>query len=79
MPMTEAAHHALGDTSKEYCLHCAKEDGSMLSYEEVLEGSVPWGMENFTLMGFEKQPTEAEMRKALVAHMATLPAWKNKK
>ena len=37
-----------------------------------------WAMteDNFKHMGFETKPTEDEIRKALVAHMATLPAWK---
>ena len=32
--------------------------------------------QNYKLMGFEKKPTEAEVRKALIEYMATLPAWK---
>jgi hypothetical protein len=78
MPMEKAEDYAMADTSKEYCLHCAKEDGTMLSYEEVLEGSIPWCLENFTMMGFKTKPTEAEARKAIIAHMATLPAWKHR-
>jgi len=76
MPMEKAEDFAKGDTSREYCFQCAKEDGTMKTYEEVLEGSMHWGMENFTMMGFETKPTEDEMRKVLVDHMATLPAWK---
>lgn len=76
MPMEKAEDFAKGNPKLDYCFHCAREDGTMKSYEEVLEGSVVWGMENSTIMGFEKQPTEAEMRQALVAHMATLPAWR---
>ncbi|MCL2755507.1 MAG: helix-turn-helix domain-containing protein [Firmicutes bacterium] len=76
MPMEKVEDFAGGDTSKNYCFHCAKQDGTMKTYAEVLEGSMAWGMENFTLMGFETQPTETELRKALESHMATLPAWK---
>ena len=76
MPMNEASDYALGDTTKTFCFYCAREDGTMKSYDEVLEGSMAWGMENFTMMGFEAKPTEDEMRQAMVAHMATLPAWR---
>ena len=77
MPMNEAKDFALGDKKKDYCCHCAKADGSMKSYKEVLEGSIPWALENYQMMGFKKKPTEAEARAALIAHMKTLPAWKN--
>jgi len=78
MPMNEAADFAGQDTSKDYCFHCAKKDGTMKSYEEVLEGSIVWAMseDNFKHMGFEAKPTEDEMRQAITEHMATLPAWK---
>ena len=79
MPMEKDQDFAKGDRKKDYCCYCARTDGSMKSYEEVLEGSIPWALENFTMMGFKKRPTEAEARKALMAHMATLPAWKNRK
>ena len=34
MPMKEKAEFAMGDESKDYCVHCANEDGSMHSFEE---------------------------------------------
>lgn len=34
MPMESAADHANGDTDLDYCLHCARPDGSMQSYDE---------------------------------------------
>ena len=78
MPMTKAEDFAAKDVKKDYCCYCAKEDGSMKSYEETLEHSIIWAQEdeNFKMMGFEKKPTETELRKAIIAHMATLPAWK---
>lgn len=78
MPMARAEDFAQSDTSKDYCCHCARADGTMKSYDEVLEGSVPWAMENFHLMGFAQRPTEPEVRKALTEHMSTLPAWKTR-
>ena len=79
MPMKKVQDYANGDVNKDYCYQCAREDGSMKSYEEVLEDSISWALENFQMIGFTKKPTEAEARKVLAAHMATMPAWKNRK
>ncbi len=37
MPMDKPGDHAGGDESTDYCVHCARPDGSMQSYEEKLE------------------------------------------
>ena len=79
MPMKTQADFAMADTNKDYCYHCANNDGTMKTYKEVLDGSMTWAMENFSEMGFEIQPTEDEMHQAIKAHMSTLPAWKNMK
>lgn len=34
MPMAEPSEFACGDTTKDYCVHCARPDGSMQSFEE---------------------------------------------
>jgi len=39
MPLRTTQDHAAGDPSKNYCLHCARPDGSMKSYDEVLVGN----------------------------------------
>ena len=38
MPMTKRPISRWGDESKEYCVYCARPDGSMQSYEERLDG-----------------------------------------
>lgn len=38
MPLRTAQDHALGDVSKTYCQHCAADDGSLKSYDQVLTG-----------------------------------------
>ena len=38
MPMTKPGDFAMGDENREYCVYCAREDGSMQSYPEKLEG-----------------------------------------
>ena len=78
MPMEKPEDFAMGDVNKDYCHYCAKADGSMKSYEETLEYSVKWAQEgeNYKHMGFREKPTLSQARAAIIAHMATLPAWK---
>jgi hypothetical protein len=38
MPLRTADDHPRGDTTKTHCKHCARTDGSLKSYDEVLEG-----------------------------------------
>jgi len=39
MPMVKAEDFPLGDETKDYCVHCARPDGSMQSFPEKLEGT----------------------------------------
>ena len=34
MPMQEPSEFAMGDINKDYCVHCARPDGSMQSFRE---------------------------------------------
>jgi len=36
MPMLTPQEFAMGDPTKDYCVHCARPDGSMQSYDEKL-------------------------------------------
>jgi len=38
MPLEKAEHFPLGDESKEWCVYCARPDGSLKSYDEALAG-----------------------------------------
>jgi len=69
MPMKKESDFAMGDTNKEYCVYCAKEDGSMQSFEEKKQSLV-----NFTIktQGLDKVVAE----KAVENMMRQLPAWK---
>jgi hypothetical protein len=71
MPMEKAEDFPLGDRSKDYCVHCARNDGSMQSYEERLAG-----MAGF-LVGTQGLDGGAA-RAAAAALMARLPAWKGR-
>jgi hypothetical protein len=39
MPMMKTEDFPLGDENKDYCIYCARPDGTMQSYEEKLEGT----------------------------------------
>lgn len=69
MPMADASEFACGDTTKDYCVHCARPDGSMQSFEEKKTG-----MTNFFIktQGFDEKAA-AQMAES---SMKKLPAWK---
>lgn len=72
MPMTKASDFAMGDESKDYCVYCAREDGTMQSYPEKLEG-----MTEFLIRTQGLDPNAA--REMAILSMAKLPAWQNEK
>ena len=70
MPMTKTEDFAMKDETKDYCLYCAKPDGSMQSYPEKLEGTTHFLMKT---QGLE----EGAARETAVRLMKKLPAWAN--
>ena len=70
MPMKSQSEFAMGDTSKDYCIHCARPDGSMQSFEEKKTA-----MTAFIIKTQGLDETVAE--NAAVEMMRKLPAWKN--
>lgn len=72
MPMNEKEDYAMGDTNKNYCKYCMREDGSMQSYDEKLVG-----MTNFIVhtQGID----ENAARLAAKEMMDKLPAWKDRR
>ena len=69
--MTKPEDFALGDTSKDYCVYCARPDGTMRSYEEALEGMTQFAARTQGLSG----EAAREMARGM---MAGLPAWKGR-
>ncbi len=69
MPMKEAKDFAMSDTSKDYCKFCAREDGTMQSYDEKL-----LSLTNFMVktQGLD----QAVAKDAAKTMMKKLPAWK---
>ena len=68
MPMREKSEFALGDESKDYCVHCANEDGSMHSFEEKKASMTSFIIKT---QGLAHEVAE----NAALAMMKKLPAW----
>ena len=68
MPMVDPEDFASGDTSKDYCVHCARPDGSLRSYDEAVIG-----MSGFLANSQGLDPDVA--RATAIRLMAKLPAW----
>ncbi len=68
MPMSKPEDHPGGDVAKNYCLHCARPDGSLKSYEEALAGMTAFMVRSQGL-------DEAAAQKAVKTLMSQLPAW----
>jgi hypothetical protein len=69
--MTAVEEFAMGDPAKDYCVHCARPDGSMQSFEEKLA----------SLTGFIVRTQGFAPAAAAVAAkvmMKPLPAWSDR-
>ena len=70
MPMREAGDFAMKDVTKDYCVYCARPDGSMQSFEEKLESMASFFIKT---QGLDK----AVALKTAEEAMKKLPAWKS--
>ena len=68
MPMKKASDFAMGDESKDYCVHCANEDGSMHSFEEQKASMTGFIIKT---QGLAFEAAEG----AALSAMKKLPAW----
>jgi hypothetical protein len=71
VPMTEAAMHAGADPAKPYCRGCARPDGSMISYDEVLGMLTSHLVRSLDL-------DESAARAIAAERLSKLPAWRRK-
>lgn len=69
MPMNKKNDFAMGDESKDYCVYCAKEDGSMKSFDEAVEGMAEY-------MSESEKIDKNFARKKVLEYMKSIPAWK---
>ena len=70
MPMREKSDFAMGDESKDYCVHCANDDGSMQSFEQKKEGMISFVIKT---QGLARESAES----AALSMMKKLPAWQS--
>jgi hypothetical protein len=69
MPMNDPSEFAMGDESKDYCVHCAREDGSMQSFEEKRTGLADFIVKT---QGLDRTAALS----AAESMMKKLPAWR---
>ena len=70
MPMKSPSEFAMGDSSKDYCIRCARSDGSMQSFEEKKTSMTAFVVKT---QGLDEKVAE----NAALAMMKKLPAWKD--
>jgi len=70
MPMTGPGDFGGGNTENKYCVHCCHPDGSLKSYDEVLNGMVNFMMDSQKL---DKASAESAARE----YISMMPAWSN--
>ena len=68
MTMEKPEDYAMEDESKDYCVYCARPDGSMQSYNEKLESMTGFIVKT---QGFDETAAKDAAKKM----MAKLPAW----
>jgi len=68
MPMKTKDDFAMGNESKDYCVYCARPDGTMQSYDEKLEGMTEFIIKT---QGLDKDVA----KNAAKGMMSKLPAW----
>ncbi len=70
MPMNQARDFAMNDMSKDYCIHCARPDGGMQSFEEKRESLACFIVKTQGVdQGVALEAAESMMKR--------LPAWAN--
>lgn len=71
MPMTKPSDYPNQDESKDYCIYCARPDGSMQSYPEKVAGTTDFLMRT---QGLDKNVAH----ETAIRTLAKLPAWKER-
>ncbi|XKM12486.1 zinc ribbon domain-containing protein [Orbaceae bacterium ac157xtp] len=69
MPMTQISHYAKFDLTKNYCKHCAHQDGTMVTFDEKLESTAK-RFANEHNMAYNEAKAFAKVM------LRKMPAWK---
>jgi len=72
MPMSRPEDFAMGDVTRDYCVHCARPDGTMQSYGEKLESLTRFIVKTQGLQ-------ENAARLGAKTMMERLPAWQGRR
>ena len=70
MPMEKPEHFPKAKSDADWCVHCARPDGSMRSYDESLIGMTAFIVKS---QGMD----ESAAREVAKTMMSKLPAWKD--
>ena len=70
MPLEKPQDFPGGDETKDWCVHCARPDGSLKSYDEAIAGMTGFIVQS---QGFD----EDAARTVAANLMAQMPAWKD--
>jgi len=70
MPMNKTSDFAMNDESKDYCLYCARPDGTMQSFDEKKENMTDFIIKT---QGLDRKTAES----AALSMMKKLPHWKS--
>ena len=70
MPMKKPEDFAMNDESKDYCVYCARPDGTMQSFEEKKKNMTDFIIKT---QGIDKGAAES----AALSMMKKLPVWKS--
>jgi len=68
MPLAKPEDSGGGDPENIYCIHCSDPDGSLKSYDEVLNGMVNFMM---TSQNMDREAAESAAKE----YMSMMPAW----
>lgn len=71
MPLSKPADYPLNDEGRDYCIYCARSDGSMQSYEEKLDSMTDFIVRT---QGMDREAARQIAERSL----EKLPAWKNR-
>jgi hypothetical protein len=72
MPLRVPEDHAASDPARDYCRNCARSDGSLKDYAEVLAGMTQFFVQT---QGLDATVAEGMAKQTL----STLPAWRAEK
>lgn len=72
MPLQKKEDYPMGDESKDYCVHCARPDGSMQTYPEKVESTTGFLVRT---QGLDQEAA----RQTAIRLLQRLPAWAQEK